>query len=215
MNEVFYPQVACGGLICPAAARARALTPSMRSKPSESAWLNSPIASIEAFASEYNECGTSFAEAKITFPLCRLTTTTPVTSSVTGRRASRHARAKIEKVALIDLLGDQQRQLIEKLAGASIQNQLEQVGVAGAEQFHAGRLINTAGFDADETVFDQVIADADAVTAADLVGATDRLVGVDIFAIDGDGPAVFKAHGHFFMFVRGVVGMHPHAGRDE
>ena len=41
-----------GGSTWPVAARARALTDSTRRNPSESAWLNSPMASIEASASE-------------------------------------------------------------------------------------------------------------------------------------------------------------------
>src|SRR5919205_402591 len=60
-----------GDTTWPLAARARALTCSTRRKPSESAWLNSPIASIEALLSEYIWCGTSVAAAKYTCPLYR------------------------------------------------------------------------------------------------------------------------------------------------
>src|SRR5207248_10715552 len=92
-----YPQRACGGLICPAAASAFALTCNTRRNPSESAWSNSPIASIDAFASEYSECGTSATESKITRPLCSVAVTVPVTISVSGRSASRIIREQKSK----------------------------------------------------------------------------------------------------------------------
>src|SRR5262245_9015863 len=76
------------GRTWPAAARARALTDSTRRKPSESAWSNSPIASIEAFSSEYSECGTLDADAKVTLPLYNVTAIVPVARSAICRTAS-------------------------------------------------------------------------------------------------------------------------------
>ena len=58
-----------GAVTCPLTASARALTCSTRRKPSLSAWSKLPMASMLAFASEYNWAGTLAALSKVSVPL--------------------------------------------------------------------------------------------------------------------------------------------------
>ena len=86
----------------------------------------------------------------------------PVASALIGamRRAG-HVRAEVEPVPLVDLLRHEQRQLVEQLAAAAVEDELQQVGVGGAEQLHARGLVHAAALDADEPVLDEVRGDPD------------------------------------------------------
>jgi len=126
-----------------------------------------------------------------------------------------HTRGDIVPVTLINLPRGGKRQLIEQLARAPVQNKLQKKRITGAEQLHARRLVNATRFDADETVFDQMQADADAVPAADAVRGRQRRQRIGAFTIQAHRLSFFKTYGDFFGLVGRLFRPHAHFGHDE
>ena len=66
--------------------------------------------------------------------------------------ARRCGRSEVEPVALVYLVGNECLKLVEELARAAVEDELEQEVVGLAEQLHARGLVDAARLDADEAV---------------------------------------------------------------
>ena len=126
-----------------------------------------------------------------------------------------HVRAEVEPVALVNLLGDEERELVEQLPAPAVEDELQEEGVGRAEQLHARRLVHPAALDADEAVLDEVRGDADAVPAAGGVRLPDRLERRGLLAVERSRAALLEPHAHGLGFVRRVLRQHAHTRRDE
>src|SRR5579883_1563144 len=126
-----------------------------------------------------------------------------------------HVGGEIEAIALIDLLGDKERKLIEEFAASAVENQLQEVGIRSADQLHARSFIDAAALDADEAVFDEVCADPDAVLTAECIGSLNRFESGRLLAIERRRSAVLESYAHAFWRIWSIFGQHSHAWRDE
>ena len=189
-----------------------------RRKPSESAWLNSPIASIEALLSEYIWCGTSRRRREVDVPLVQ------VHRDRAGHQLHDRRSALREPCAMPGRTRSPGRSAWPgtATAGRTIRvprrssDELQQIRIRASEQFHARGLVHAARLHADEAVLDQVRSDADAVAARRsgwhaLIASN----AVTFLPFNRDGPALLEANRHRFRLVRRILWQDPHARRDE
>src|SRR5207248_4891645 len=116
----------------------------------------------------------------------------------------------IVAVPLVHLFRINGGKRVEQLAGPAVEDELQQESVGAAEYFHPRRLVHPPRLDADKAVLDQMLADADAVLAAELVGERHGLEGCRLLSVDGYGATLLEADGHRPGHVRRLRRMHPH-----
>ena len=129
-------------------------------------------------------------------------------------REHRRARRRVEEAAIVDLVGDDAREVLEELRRAAVEHGVVDVGEARAEDLHAGRLVHAAALGADDPVLERVL-DADAVAAADGVRLADDLLRRHLLAVDRDAAAALEREADLLHLVGRVGRPAAHLGVDD
>ena len=133
------------------------------------------------------------------------------------RAFAQHHGLRIEPAALVEQAAQLAAVFAILLDRVFVVNAGDQALVGDVEQRQAGSFVDSAALGFDDAVFD-LVAHAQAVTAADAVGFEHQLNGIGILvAVEGDGPAFHEADRDFFALDLDIVapGRNAHDGLDD